>query len=89
MDKEYMLKIIIEQLEIYKNIYKCACNNRTPDGKDLTYMGAAVARSLAKKNIGTLRLLQQLLSYCNDSMFIDDAQACTAFDRLVHDGKRK
>ena len=80
MNKEYMLeqlKIAIPLMEAkYRSLFDTS-------GSSWSSKGAAVNRSKRKRLLDLAKLIEYLLMYCPESMFIDNSDLCSAFDRLV------
>lgn len=87
MEKEYLLKVIrlrIKQLEEEYRKYFDLTN-----GPSKSYSGAACIRSRLKKDLGTLHLLNYLVTLCPDTMCIDNTDLCSTIDRLVEPRRLK
>lgn len=80
MNKEWMLQICRQRIKELQQKYRLYFDSTGPS-KSLS--GQACLRSRIMKDIRTLKLLEYLLSYCPDSMLIEDQEICGAFDKLT------
>lgn len=86
MNKEYLLSVIRQRIKQVESEYRKYFD--LENGPSKSYSGAACMRSRLKKDLGTLRLLEYIITNCND-ITLDDDELCNAFDRLVEPRRLK
>ena len=83
LDKAYMKAAIDSRIQAAHDRYVALCNNRTVNGRDVTYNSGAHMRSRLRQEIGLLKLLDDLLIYIKvDELALSD-ESEVAFDRLT------
>ena len=82
MNKEYMVRMVQQRLEILKTQYYSACKGLSIGGKQSSKSGAAVTRSRTKRDICILTLVLKLLE-TSSVVYITDQDACLGFDKLM------
>lgn len=84
MDRDYMLSVIKECVDNLEKEYRhyFAPENQTANG-------AANLRSRVKKDLGLAKLIEYLLLRCPKDMTVDNADICSAFDRLTERARRR
>lgn len=82
MNKEYMIIMAKQRLEVLEKQYYAACQGLSINGKQSSKSGAAVTRSRLKKDICILTLILELLQ-TSSAVFITDQDACLGFDKLI------
>lgn len=86
MNKEYLLSVIKQRIKQVESEYRKYFD--LENGPSKSYSGAACMRSRLKKDLGTLRLLEHIITNCKD-ITLDDDDLCNAFDRLVEPRRLK
>lgn len=86
MDKQYMLDMIRVRMDEVEKKYR-ACFDT--DGPSKSKAGAAVNRARCMKELRVLRLLEYLVMRCPDTLTMDNADLCAAFDQLTEPSRRK
>lgn len=88
MDKEYMLELIRARLKVLDKRLKAALNQQNEQGEAITYGAAAAIRTLTLRDIGTLKVMEQVLCWSKARMYIDDEDLIQAFHRLTEPCER-
>lgn len=82
MDKEYMLKKVRARIDKLRQNYLGYVSNTSPDGREVSANYAAVQRSMIKRDICILSLIEQLL-VTSKAVFIEDEDAVSGFEKLI------
>lgn len=88
MNKEYLTRKIRERYDELIEVYSNACENKTPDGKAVKQKTASVQRTLAKRDLGIIILIDLLLKHMPDDFILVDEDAIMGFNRLVMPNKK-
>lgn len=86
MNKKYMLEVLRQRMHDVESKYR-ACFDT--DGPSKSKAGAAVNRARCLKELRVLRLLEYFILRCPDTLTMDNADLCTAFDQLTEPSRRK
>lgn len=88
MNKEYMLELVRTRIAELEKRYKLACSCKDDNGNDITQGAASAIRTLSKKDLQILMIMEQLLFFTYKDFFLDDDDLIEGFHRLVEPKER-